>query len=302
MNITIHFSNDPRTIQIPVDIIHKYQYCPINLFHQHDSSEKIMLTDITFEQFEKIILALVNNANYSRLPADIIELMKHYGLINDIIYGFDLYQARQRNEFVSLMAKPGQFLYMNLEKYVEYMEVIMNNPTNISVDVVPIQVIYFAKKIAIVCINYGMPIYADFKKKKYIPIGKYSNHEGLLKMIAKPMIKYTPKNERELYTKRIHNLNTFVIAPNLTEHMKISMTCMCENIINVDEYITKGNRCRFSGPYLYRNEIKSTVTTKHHNMVNHIDISKETAIPLKSYCGYHIAQYNIHAYLGFASI
>jgi hypothetical protein len=158
--IIIGFNNDTRTYELPRDIIKKYPNSILSLYEASASSDPIIITDMTYEQFGIIHDVITDKVKQWMVEPYIFNFMDKYGLIDDTLLTLhNIMIANMNSEFVRVdnFLKDGDLLMAKDKKqYIEYKKIFENNKNVMSVQVT-------CQNDKIICINLldSVPIYFE---------------------------------------------------------------------------------------------------------------------------------------------
>ena len=156
--IIIGFNNEKLTYELPRSIIKKYPNSIFSLYEASESTDTIIISDITYDQFRTIYEVILNNITQWSVPPDIIACMDKYGLINDTILKMQNYlnaNVDKQMTKVHNFLNHGQLLLTNnFNEYYDFKNIFNNNKNIMSV-----QMFYVDDSLRCINILESIPIY-----------------------------------------------------------------------------------------------------------------------------------------------
>lgn len=159
-SITIGFPNEEkRTYTISKDVAHQYPNSIFSLYIASESTESIILNDITYESFGQVFDVMNNNKYQWTLDNNILIWMDKYGLSNDALFSFQQYLNEENNNKMLTLKEfiDGEIKCItpnSLQKY-EKLKQLFSNYKNI----IPVHVTLDSNEIICVHIYECIPIY-----------------------------------------------------------------------------------------------------------------------------------------------
>jgi len=156
--IIISFNNDDRTFNLPKSIIKSYPNSILSLYDATESSEPILISDMTYDQFQIIYDVITNKTKQWLVHQDILKYMDKYGLIDDRLLTLHDNLNKKLNEQISkidnFINNEQLLLTETKSQYDEYKNLFEHDK-----NIMTIQMTYECNKL--VCINIlgSVPIY-----------------------------------------------------------------------------------------------------------------------------------------------
>ncbi len=158
--IIIGFNNDTKTYELPKEIIKFYPNSILSLYGAAETNEKIIIEDMTYEQFQTVYDVIIGKQKQWLVPQNIVKFMDKYGFVDDILLKLQNNINAQLNREMLWMddfvnGKENQLLLTNTsEQYDEYKKLFGNNKNIMSV-----QITYDLGKLICINILEKVPIY-----------------------------------------------------------------------------------------------------------------------------------------------
>ncbi len=232
--IIIGFNNDTKTFELSKDIIQLYPNSLLSLYEASETNEKIIIEDMTYEQFHIVYSVITKKQDQWLVPHDILKFMDKYGLVDDTLLKFQNKLNMKTNEKLSRLNNflNGDELLFSVKSIYQYEEhkTLFGNNKNI----MPVQVTYYECETLCINIFDSIPIYCHnpFRSK-----GTHSLITG--EIIKSYEIENIPiTNEMDINLLRYHIL---------LEKIKCEKCMPCENCIKLNtisfECCKPCNRC-----------------------------------------------------------
>ncbi len=181
-SIVIGFANDTKIFELPKDIIKSYPNSILSLYEASETNEKIIIEDMTYEQFQIVYSVITKKTKQWLVPPDILKFMDKYGLVDDAL--LNLHNFINKNATIKVNEKLSDLNnFINgdgillptkcYQQYEKYKEIFKNNK-----NIMSIQITYYDH--IIVCINIfeSIPIYCFTGKDVYNDNAYNNNIDG----------------------------------------------------------------------------------------------------------------------------
>ncbi len=219
--IIIGFNNNTKTFELPKTIIQSYPNSILSLYEAAETNEKIIIEDMTYEQFQSIYDVITKKTKQWLVSSDILKFMDKYGLVDDVLLTIHNNINIKTNEKLLRLDKflNGDEILLSAKYYYQYekYKILFENNKNI----MPVQVAY-DRGGRILCINIfdSIPIYCFYHEDNY-----HSLITG--DIINKPyQIEYLPiNNKMDINLLRYHIL---------LENLKCKICKQCDNCIQLN--------------------------------------------------------------------
>ncbi len=162
--IVIGFNNDTRTYELPKDITKFYPNSILSLYETAETNEKIIIEDMTFENFQIVYDVIIGKQKQWLVASDILKFLDKYGLVDDILLKLhNNINIKSNNELSCIDEfvngnKEQLLLTSSAEYYDEYKKLFENNKNIMSV-----QITYDFDKLTCINILEKVPIYYKSK-------------------------------------------------------------------------------------------------------------------------------------------
>ncbi len=215
--IIIGFKNDNNTYELPKTIIKLYPNSILSLYEAAETNEKIIIEDMTYEQFEIVHSVITKKTKQWLVPPDILKFMDKYGLVDDALINLhDFINIKVNNKMTDLdnfINGEGLLLQTKYNlQYEKYKEIFKNNK-----NIMSLQITYY--KGIILCINIfdSIPIFCFTDKADYLDNGASKPYQ----------IENIPiNNEMDVNLLRYHIL---------LKNIKCDRCVQCDKCINSEE-------------------------------------------------------------------
>jgi hypothetical protein len=157
-NIIIGFVCDDRIYELPKSIIKNYPNSILSLYDDVETNDKIIITDMTYNQFQIIYSVIMGQQKQWLVPPEILKYMDKYGLINDTLLTLHNNINEKLNKKclkIENFINNGQMLLTkNINQYNEYKKLFEHDKNIMSV-----QITYESNDLICINILESIPIY-----------------------------------------------------------------------------------------------------------------------------------------------